>query len=146
MVKSVPSESHSLVKSVPSEDYLISTPAAGRSASFISESLRTAPGHIIEMTACSRGHITACELLQKLVIITNHDLVSHASINLPIGDRLAPLSPQPECFFARGSGPSRHATSHGNRRPPPPRFCISFAMSVRVVNQTFSWVPLSALT
>ena len=70
MVKSVPSESHSLVKSVPSGDYLISTPAAGRSASFISESLRTAPWHITEMAACPRGHIAACELQQKLLIIT----------------------------------------------------------------------------
>ena len=35
------------------------------------------------MAACPRGHIAACELLQKLLIITNHDLVSHASIKLP---------------------------------------------------------------
>ena len=35
------------------------------------------------MAACPRGHIAAYELLQKLLIITNHNLVSHARINLP---------------------------------------------------------------
>ena len=52
-------------------DYLISTPAVGRLASFISESLRTASWHILVMAACFRGHIAACELQQELFIICN---------------------------------------------------------------------------
>ena len=52
-----------------------------------------------------------------------------------------------QCFSARGSWARRHAISDGNPGPgPAPRFHISFAMSVRLVNQTLSWMPLSALT
>ena len=70
------------------------------------------------MAACLRGHIAASELLQKLLITTNHDLVSpsHASINLLNAPPPAPRS-APQRFSARGSGPSRHAISDGNWRP-----------------------------
>jgi len=41
------------------DDYLISTPAAGSSASFVSDSLHMVPWHILVMAACARGHIAA---------------------------------------------------------------------------------------
>ena len=94
------------------DDYLISTPAADRSASFISESFCTALWHIVEMAACPCGYVAACKLLKKLLIFNNHDLVFHASINPPSASPRSSSS-----ISVRGSGPIRHAISDGNRRP-----------------------------
>ena len=55
------------------------------------------------MAACPRGHITACDLLQKLLIITNHDLVL---LQYQPAKCYAGLCPQH--FSTRGSGPNRH--------------------------------------
>ena len=65
------------------DDYLISTPAAGRSTSFISKSLRTAPWHILVMAACPRGHIAACELQQETHHLQPLPSLSLAGFDLP---------------------------------------------------------------
>ena len=92
-------------------DYLISTPAADRSACLIFESLRTAPWHIMVMAACPREHITACELGA-----THHlQLLPSLSRWFRPAERSAPLRPQR--FSARGGGPSCHAISDDNWHP-----------------------------
>ena len=53
-------------------DYLIFKLAAGRLASFISNSPFTALWHILVMATYSRVHIAACEQQQELIIICKH--------------------------------------------------------------------------
>ena len=63
------------------------------------------------MAACPRWLIAACELQQELLIVSNYYPVSLAGFDLPSVLRCL------QRFSARGSGPSSHAISGGNRCP-----------------------------
>ena len=109
-------------------------PAAGRSASFISKSVRTAPWHIVKIAACPRGHIS---LRAAAEATHHHQPRSCRSCQYPPVERFAPLHTQR--FSARGGGPSRHAISDGNRRP-------DSVSHLLCLNQTLAWMSLSALS
>ena len=105
-------------------DFHTSSLAAGRLASFISESIHTAPWqwwHIVDLVMIWQpvpvgiSQPTSCS--EKLIITTTHYLVSHASINLLralLRSARSVFPPLPSSWFLMGTchKPMRQKQSH----------------------------------